>query len=152
MTIRRIESSGCVIYMTEAEYQLKKIGWQAYCEQFQPKPPKQRARFLKAMGFDRATISHCLQVSKTTVTRWLAESAQSRQKRREYNRRYKARLAAEQAAQRKARWATPSELAERLGVTAETVRNWIRTGKLEAVNMAKPGAKRPTYRIRCLES
>ena len=41
---------------------------------------------------------------------------------------------------------TPSEVAERLRVTAEQVRCLIRTGQLAAVNVGT-GPKRPLYRI-----
>ncbi|HUY88991.1 MAG TPA: helix-turn-helix domain-containing protein [Pirellulales bacterium] len=41
---------------------------------------------------------------------------------------------------------TPPEVAKRLGVSADTVRGWISTGTLKAVNVAGPG-KRPSHRI-----
>jgi hypothetical protein len=42
---------------------------------------------------------------------------------------------------------TPPEVARRLGVSPDTVRKWIATGELAAVNIASPTAKRPRHRI-----
>lgn len=44
---------------------------------------------------------------------------------------------------------SPPAVAKLLGTDPETVRVWIRSGKLPASNFAKPGAKRP--RFRCSE-
>jgi len=44
-------------------------------------------------------------------------------------------------------WLTPEEAANRLKVSAEHIRAMIRTGRLDAVNLAI-GKKRPLYRIR----
>lgn len=41
---------------------------------------------------------------------------------------------------------TPNEVADRLRVTSEKVRQLIRTGRLEAMNIGS-GQKRPLYRI-----
>lgn len=41
---------------------------------------------------------------------------------------------------------TPPEVAKQLGVSADTVRGWIASGALKAVNIAGPG-KRPSHRI-----
>lgn len=41
---------------------------------------------------------------------------------------------------------TPPEVAKRLGVSPDTVRGWIASGALKAVNVAGPG-KRPSHRI-----
>ena len=41
----------------------------------------------------------------------------------------------------------PSEVARRLGVSAPTVIHAIRVGELPAVNVARPDANRPAYRI-----
>lgn len=40
---------------------------------------------------------------------------------------------------------TPKQVAERYGVRAETVRQWIRDGRLEALDIGSPGRK--VYRI-----
>jgi len=37
--------------------------------------------------------------------------------------------------------------AKRLGVKAETVISWIRSGELRAIDVARRNAKRPRYRI-----
>lgn len=42
---------------------------------------------------------------------------------------------------------TPPQIAKRLQVSEDTVRAWIRTGELPAVNFAGPKATRPRYRI-----
>ena len=42
-------------------------------------------------------------------------------------------------------WLTVEETAQRLRVTDETVRRWIRRNELHALNV---GGKRPDYRIR----
>jgi predicted site-specific integrase-resolvase len=42
---------------------------------------------------------------------------------------------------------TPTAVAERLGLTPKTVREYIRTGRLEAIDL-NPKGKRPTWRIR----
>ncbi|MGH7169367.1 MAG: helix-turn-helix domain-containing protein [Gemmataceae bacterium] len=42
---------------------------------------------------------------------------------------------------------TPPAIAARLGVAAETVIGWIRSGELPAANVAKRGCRRPRYRI-----
>jgi excisionase family DNA binding protein len=41
---------------------------------------------------------------------------------------------------------TPPEVAKQLGVSADTVRGWISSGALKAVNVAGPG-KRPSHLI-----
>lgn len=42
---------------------------------------------------------------------------------------------------------TPPQIAERYGVSPDTVRRWIESGQLRAVNIASPKAKRLRYRI-----
>jgi len=42
---------------------------------------------------------------------------------------------------------TPPQVARVLGVSPETVRGWIRSGELKAVNLADPQSPRPRYRI-----
>lgn len=41
---------------------------------------------------------------------------------------------------------TPPEIAEQFGVKADTVRDWIRSGDLKAVNVAKKG-QRPIFKV-----
>jgi excisionase family DNA binding protein len=41
---------------------------------------------------------------------------------------------------------TTTEVAQQMGVSPDTVREWIKVGRLRAVNVAKPGV-RPSYRI-----
>ena len=36
-------------------------------------------------------------------------------------------------------------LARQLGLSPQTIRNWIHSGELEAVNVARRGASRPRY-------
>ncbi|MAT70670.1 MAG: hypothetical protein CMJ58_14225 [Planctomycetaceae bacterium] len=38
-------------------------------------------------------------------------------------------------------------MAELWGVSPDTVLKWILSGELQAFNVAKPGAKRPRYRV-----
>jgi excisionase family DNA binding protein len=45
-----------------------------------------------------------------------------------------------------ARYLTPPEVAERLGVSPERIIGWIRSGKLRAVNIGD-GSRRPRFRI-----
>ena len=42
---------------------------------------------------------------------------------------------------------TPPEVAKRYGVSAETVLDWIRSGELRAINVARKSATRPRYRV-----
>lgn len=42
---------------------------------------------------------------------------------------------------------TPPEIGRRLGQKADTVRDVIRSGELSAVDLARPGSKRPRYRV-----
>lgn len=42
---------------------------------------------------------------------------------------------------------TPPAIAGRLGVAAETVIGWIRSGELAAANVARRGCRRPRYRV-----
>jgi len=42
---------------------------------------------------------------------------------------------------------TPPAIADRLGVAAETVISWIRSGELPAANVARRGCRRPRYRV-----
>ncbi|MFN0199332.1 MAG: helix-turn-helix domain-containing protein, partial [Planctomycetaceae bacterium] len=42
---------------------------------------------------------------------------------------------------------TPPAIAQRLGVSPETVIGWIRSGELEAINVAQRGKSRPRYRV-----
>lgn len=42
---------------------------------------------------------------------------------------------------------TPKQVAERLSVNRQKVWNMILDKQLKAINIARPGAKRPTYRI-----
>jgi len=42
---------------------------------------------------------------------------------------------------------TPQEVADRLSLTPKTVREYIKSGRLDAVNINERG-KRPTWRIR----
>lgn len=42
---------------------------------------------------------------------------------------------------------TPPEIAKRLKVKPETVITWIRSGRLQALNVASPGCRRPRYRV-----
>jgi hypothetical protein len=44
-------------------------------------------------------------------------------------------------------WLTPPQYARELGVKDTTVLSWIRSGELVAINVAKPGAIRPRFRI-----
>ncbi len=45
------------------------------------------------------------------------------------------------------RYLTPPQAAKLLGVRRDTVLGWIRAGDLTAMNLARPGAARPRYRI-----
>lgn len=45
------------------------------------------------------------------------------------------------------RWFTPPTVARRLGIKAERVIGFIRSGELVAVNLASKGRTRPRYRI-----
>lgn len=49
--------------------------------------------------------------------------------------------------QKKRRNSTPPEVAHRYGVATAKVINWIRTGELEALNLANRGCHRPRYSI-----
>lgn len=42
---------------------------------------------------------------------------------------------------------SPTAVARKLGVSAQMVLIWIRTGELRALNVGKPHSKRATYRI-----
>jgi hypothetical protein len=42
---------------------------------------------------------------------------------------------------------TPPAIARRLGVAAETVIGWIRSGELIGSNVAKPSCTRPRFRV-----
>ena len=42
---------------------------------------------------------------------------------------------------------TVADLCERYGVSADTVRSWITSDQLEAINVAPAGSKRSFYRI-----
>ena len=42
---------------------------------------------------------------------------------------------------------TPPEVAQRLRIKSQTVRNLIRTGQLAAVDLARKGCVRPRFRI-----
>ncbi|MGH7137562.1 MAG: helix-turn-helix domain-containing protein, partial [Pirellulales bacterium] len=44
-------------------------------------------------------------------------------------------------------WLTPPQLAKQLGVQAEKVLGWIRSGELRAVNVADRAGRRPRWRI-----
>jgi hypothetical protein len=44
-------------------------------------------------------------------------------------------------------WITPPQYAQELGVKPATILDRIRSGELVAIDMAKPGSKRPRYRI-----
>ncbi len=44
-------------------------------------------------------------------------------------------------------WFTPPELARYWGVSPDKIRNWIRSGELEAVNQVARQGGRPRYRI-----
>jgi excisionase family DNA binding protein len=44
-------------------------------------------------------------------------------------------------------WLTPPQLAKQLGVQAEKVLGWIRSGELRAVNVADRASRRPRWRI-----
>lgn len=44
-------------------------------------------------------------------------------------------------------WLTPPQLAKQLGVQAEKVLGWIRSGELRAVNVADRACRRPRWRI-----
>lgn len=44
-------------------------------------------------------------------------------------------------------WLTPPQLAKQLGVQAEKVLGWIRSGELRAVNVAERASRRPRWRI-----
>lgn len=41
-----------------------------------------------------------------------------------------------------------ADLARSLGLSPQTIRNWIHSGQLEAVNVARPHAARPRYLIK----
>lgn len=41
----------------------------------------------------------------------------------------------------------PREIAEQLRVADDTVRGWVASGELEALNLARRGAKKPRYVI-----
>lgn len=41
-----------------------------------------------------------------------------------------------------------AEMARSLGLSPQTIRNWIHSGELAAVNVARPGSVRPRYLIR----
>ena len=43
---------------------------------------------------------------------------------------------------------TPPEVAQLYRVTPEKVLTWIRSGELDAINVASRGARRPRFRIR----
>lgn len=45
------------------------------------------------------------------------------------------------------RTCSPRELAEYLGISHDKVLNWIRNGRLRAINVASPTSIRPRYRI-----
>jgi hypothetical protein len=42
---------------------------------------------------------------------------------------------------------TPPQVAKRYGVNPDTVRSWIASNELRAVNVAAPGSTRPRYRV-----
>lgn len=42
---------------------------------------------------------------------------------------------------------TPPQVAEKYGVKPETVRSWIASGELEAVNLASPKSTRSRWRV-----
>lgn len=44
-------------------------------------------------------------------------------------------------------WRTPPEIATELRVKPATVRGWITSGQLRAVNLASAGCRRPRFRI-----
>ena len=44
-------------------------------------------------------------------------------------------------------WLSPPQVAERLGVKADKVRNWIRTGELRASDFAEKLGGRPRYKV-----
>jgi len=46
-----------------------------------------------------------------------------------------------------AEFQTPPAVAKSWHVSRDTVLGWIKSGELVAVNLAKPGSKRPRYRI-----
>lgn len=120
---------------------------QDYLDKYGELPdPTEIAERLRALGCQMRDIAKVLGVTETTLQRWLVESPESRQKRRETRRQYRRRKTAEQAAKRWLKWATPSEVARLWGCHPETVRAAIRQGRLEAVNIS-PDKKRPTYRI-----
>lgn len=45
------------------------------------------------------------------------------------------------------RMLTPPQVAHRLGVKVERVRNWIRSGELQAVDLASRSSTRPRFRV-----
>ena len=46
-----------------------------------------------------------------------------------------------------ARFLTPPTIARQLGVKPERVVNWIKTGRLRAVDLSEPGSLRPRYKV-----
>ncbi len=45
------------------------------------------------------------------------------------------------------RMLTPPQVAKRLGVSAEKIVNWIRSGELLAIDVAVRGSQRPRFRV-----
>jgi hypothetical protein len=48
-------------------------------------------------------------------------------------------------------WRTPPAVAKLYQVDPSTVRWWIESGQLRAINVARPGARRPRYRISLID-
>lgn len=56
-------------------------------------------------------------------------------------------MAAERNRQEEMTHLTPPQVSRRLGVAVQTVYTWIRSGELDACNLAGVGTVRPRYRI-----
>ena len=46
-------------------------------------------------------------------------------------------------------WLTPPQLAAELAVKPSSVLAWIRGGELRAIDVSRPGSRRPRFRIHC---
>lgn len=42
---------------------------------------------------------------------------------------------------------SPPKIAKRFGVKADTVRSWIHSGELRAINVAPSGSTKPSFRV-----